>query len=149
MRKKVTKKLELSWEQRTLLGMVAGASVAIMISFLGFLVDTPAEMAHKELAELADDYYISYLYPTLLGDVFTVDPGEKLQGYVELGTPATYLRQLLHYDNDKNMLSAPIFENVACDTNRTSIKFFPVEPYGPRDYTIKYTWNCDGMPKDE
>ncbi len=147
--RKAKKKLNLSWEQTTLLSMVAAAGVAIMISFLGFLIDTPEELAHKELAALADDYYITYLYPTLLGNVFTADPAEKLQGYVELGTPATYLRQLLHFDNDKNMVSAPVFDNVQCDTNRTSIRFYPVEPYGPRDYTVKYTWNCEGMPKNE
>ena len=146
--KKVSQKLELSWEHKTLLCIVAGACVAIMLSFLSLLAKTPEEMAESELTELADDYYITYLYPTLLGDVFTANPEEKLQDYVELGTPTTYLRQILHFDNDKNMTSAVIFENVACDTNSTSVRFYPVAPFGPRDYTVRFHWNCEDMPRD-
>lgn len=131
----------LGWSDWALLGIVLVSTVAIVAALCTWLIDSPREKAEKEMAQLADDYYIEYLYPRLLG--MMTAPADSLAKYSEAGVPTTYLRQLLHYDNDKHQDSSAIFMAVECDTNYTGVRYYPVAPYGPRDYTVKYTWNCD------
>lgn len=141
--KKVKKKTKrkLGWPEWTLLGIVAVSTLTIIGALCTWLIDTPQEKAEKQMASLADDYYTEYLYPRLLG--MMTQPVESLAEYAETGAPTTYLRQLLHYNNDSHRELEPVFEKVACDTNATSVKYYPVEPYGPRDYEVKTTWRCD------
>lgn len=141
--KKVKKKTKrkLDWPEWTLLGIVAVSTLTIIGALCTWLIDTPQEKAEKQMASLADDYYTEYLYPRLLG--MMTQPVESLAEYAETGAPTTYLRQLLHYNNDSHRELEPVFEKVACDTNATSVKYYPVEPYGPRDYEVKTTWRCD------
>ena len=108
---------------------------------MGFL-KTPEEKAEAELEKIADAYYTEYLYPRLLGNLDN-DPKAVLQVYYEIGVPTVYLRQLLHYNNDEYAGSEKYFERLECNTNTTGVKFFPVEPYGPRDYTVNYIWECE------
>lgn len=131
----------LGWSDWALVGIVIVSTVAIISALSTWLIDTPQEKAEKELAQLSDDYYVEYLYPRLLG--MMTEPVENLEKYKEAGVPTTYLRQLLHYDNDKNADLAEVFSMVACDTNQTGVRYYPVEPYGPQDYTVKYIWKCE------
>ncbi len=39
-------------------------------------IDTPREAAEKELSKIADNYYITYMYPRLLGSLDN-DPTEN------------------------------------------------------------------------
>ncbi len=142
MGKHKRKKLQtLGWSDWALVGIVLVSTVAIVLALCTWLIDTPQEKAEKEMARLSDDYYVEYLYPRLLG--MMSEPVENLEKYKTAGVPTTYLRQLLHYDNDKHADLAEVFEAVQCDTNQTGVRYYPVEPYGPRDYTVKYTWKCD------
>lgn len=137
-----TKRTKLGWPEWTLLGIVACSVVLIVCALCAGLQKTPREKAEIELQNLADIYYVEYLYPRLLGDVKN-DPAPILVDYVESGVPATYLRQLLHYNNDEHIEKAKVFEELGCDTNNTGVRFFPKEPYGPRDYTVRYLWRCE------
>ncbi len=138
---KKRKQFVLNWEEWTLLGIVMGSTLMVISALLLQLVDTPTELAEKRLDKIANDYYITYLYPRLLGKLDN-DPEEALARYEESGAPATYLRQLLHYNDDKFLHEAQTFSEIGCNTNATGVRFFPVAPYGPRDYKIKYSWKC-------
>lgn len=151
MGKKTTKKTkksepkhkhELGWPEWTLIGIVICSTLLIILALcMGFL-KTPEEKAEAELEKIADAYYTEYLYPRLLGNLDN-DPKAVLQVYYEIGVPTVYLRQLLHYNNDEYAGSEKYFERLECNTNTTGVKFFPVEPYGPRDYTVTYIWECE------
>ena len=54
------------------------------------------------------------------------------------------LNQLLSFDNHKYAEFESDFVNsrYTCDLNNTSIKYYPVAPYGPQDYNVKYTYAC-------
>lgn len=141
MKKRNADKWKMTGGKWALLGIVLASTLVIIIALCSQLAPGPVERAEKELKRLADDYYVLFLYPRLVG--FDRSPQEALEVYVESGVPTTYLRQLLHYNDDENIGSAGIFEDLKCDTNGTGVRYFPVEPYGPKDYTVNYIWRCE------
>lgn len=141
---KKTAKKSFGWSEWTLVGIIGVAGLAILISLCTLLRDSPAEKADKELKKLADDYYVEYLYPRLLGGRVNEDPTPAMEIYDDAGIPTTYLRQLLHYNNDEKIDSAEVFAAVDCNTNTTGVRYFPYAPYGPEDYTVTYIWQCEG-----
>ena len=55
----------LAWSEWLLIGILAAATLAIGLALATQLLDTPEEQAKKELAKIADDYYVEYVYPQL------------------------------------------------------------------------------------
>ena len=137
-----SKRSTLGWAEKTLLGIVAVSVVMVAWALSLQFLDTPAEQAKKELETIADDYYIRYLYPRLTNGQKSV---EVLSEYADSGIPITYLRQLLLYNNGEHKAKGQLFEKAGCDTNATGVRYYPVEPYGPHDYTANYIWQCDTM----
>ena len=132
----------LTWSEWALMGIVLVAAVVIGLALSLQLMDSPAARAQKRLAAIADDYYVEYVYPRL------TEAGtqpELLAEYTDSGVPMTYLRQLLLYNDGEHRDEAEIFEAAACDTNATGVRYYPVEPYGPHDYTASFVWQCDIM----
>lgn len=140
--KKAKTKHVLGWSEWALIGIVVCSSLLIVIALCTGMRKSPQEKAEIELEKLANTYYVEYLYPRLLGNLEN-DPKTVLKAYYEVGVPTTYLRQLLHYNDDEHVGSAEIFDKLKCDTNATGVKFFPQEPYGQYDYTVKYIWRCE------
>ena len=132
----------LGWPEWALLGIVACSTLLIVIALCTGFFKTPQEKAEAELEKIANSYYTEYLYPRLLGNLDN-DPKAVLEVYYQTGVPTTYLRQLLHYNNDEHAKSERYFDCLECDTNTTGVRFFPVEPYGPHDYTVTYIWQCE------
>ena len=132
----------LAWSEWLLIGILAAATLAIGLALATQLLDTPEEQAKKELAKIADDYYVEYVYPQLTE---AGQKTEKLVDYATAGVPMTYLRQLLLYNNGEHQAQAGIFSAAGCDTNATGVRYYPVEPYGPHDYTASFVWQCDIM----
>lgn len=148
-KKSTTKvKRQRTWEDWILVGILGASVLMIICAFATQLIDTPAEQTEKELKHLADEYYVTYLYPRLLGNRRN-EPAKVLAEYKDVGASTVYLRHLLHYNDDEYAGMAPFFREVGCDTNRTSVRFFPVEPYGPTDYTAYYNIQCKQLTKTE
>lgn len=143
------KKTPFAWPEWTLIGIICTSIMMVLLSFcVAALQAPPKERAQAELARIAKDYYISYLYPHLLGTL-EADPAERLEPYIENGIPVIYLRHLLHYNNDEYAASASVFEQLQCNTNHTGVRYQPIEPYGPYDFEIQYVWSCDAVDFDE
>lgn len=135
------KKRHLAWDDKVLFWCVVVSTVAVLVSLSTLLMDTPKEAAEKELKYLGDEYYISYLYPRLIGNG---EAEEVLSKYVESGVATTYLRQMLLYNDGEHADSEPKFTSSAynCDVNLTGVRYFPRPPFGPRDYEVSYIWHC-------
>lgn len=129
-------------EDWVLLGMVGVSGLMIVCAFIIAFVGNPMNRAKWELNKITDDYYITYLYPRLLGRL-SADPEEMLGKYIDKGVATTYLRQLLHYDSDRNASSAVIFSDAGCNTNTTWVRYYPQAPFGPRDYRVEYEMRCE------
>ncbi len=140
--KKSRPKYVLGWPEWTLIGIVICSSLLIALALCTGMRKSPQEKAEIELEKLANVYYVEYLYPRLLGNLEN-NPETMLKVYYEVGVPTTYLRQLLHYNDDEYADLAKVFDKLGCNTNATGVKFFPQEPYGQRDYTVEYIWQCE------
>lgn len=138
------KHTQFTWREATLLSMIGTSAAIIAITFVLSNIFDPVKRSEHELEKLANAYYIEYLYPRSLGKYLN-EPETVLKDYVSQGLPTVMLRQLLLYDNGKNASSINAFSNdyYQCDTNKTYVRFYPVEPYGPHDYTIKYGTACE------
>lgn len=136
---------KLSWFERAMLGIIVACIVCITVSLCAGAVFDPARDAKNAFEQLADDYYIEYLYPYVLGDQIN-DPAPILSEYQAMGFPIVRLRQLLTYDKTKTgeYLQKISNEYIKCDTNMTTIRFTPKEPYGPRDYNVSFQLSCQG-----
>lgn len=143
-KRKKTERKKFGWQEWALVGIVGVAAVTIVLALCTLTKDSPTERADKELANLAKSYYVEYLYPRLLGGKMDSDPTPAMKVYDETGVPTTYLRQLLYYNDNDGGESAEIFAKIECNTNLTGVKYFPVAPYGPTDYTVTYIWQCEG-----
>lgn len=135
----------LTWFERAMLGIIVACMVCITVSLCADAAFDPARDAKTALKDLAEDYYIEYLYPYVLGGQIE-NPSPVLSEYQKIGLPIVRLRQLLVYDKTKtgNYIQKISNEYVKCDTNMTSIRFFPKEPYGPRDYDVTFQLSCQG-----
>lgn len=129
------------WDDKVLFWCVITSTVAVLVSLSTLLFDTPKEIAEKELRYLTDEYYITYLYPRLLGNY---QPEEIMPEYSESGVATTYLRQMLLFNNGEHANSEAKFTDpsYSCDVNLTGVRYFPQAPYGPHDYEVSYIWHC-------
>lgn len=134
----------MTWREVTLTSLIGTCAVAIALTIGYSSIADPAKRSQRELEKLANAYYVEYLYPHALGKNLK-QPEVILADYVQQGLPAVRLRQLLLYNNGKHASSIDAFSNqyYECDTSQTYVRYYPVEPYGPRDYTVAYGTSCE------
>lgn len=135
-------KSPLDWPEIALIVILVVSALAIVVAMLMRAGFDPQGDAEGAMERITDDYYRAYLYPQLLN--YDMEKPEQLETYAGVGVPTVYLRQLLSYNDERKLISADVFSNqyIQCDTNRTGVRFYPHEPYGPRDYTVDYIWHC-------
>lgn len=135
---------KLSAPEYSLLGILATSCACIIATFITAANFDPARDAMTAMASLADDYYIEFLYPRTLGAQIN-DPAPILSKYTEAGLPSVRLSHLLVYNDGSHASYANYFNNkyYKCDTGHSYFNFYPVAPYGPRDYTVEYSPDCE------
>ena len=118
--------------------VMVGVSVFIAVYF------NPRKVAERKFEELATRYYEEYYYERFMEGIEPEVFEEKMKTYEQTGLQPVLLRQLLLYQNGKYVSYKGYFEKdgFSCDKNKTSAKFYPVEPYGAKDYTVKYEYHC-------
>ncbi len=140
----------LTWREITLLSSIGVCALTIVFTFIYTNIADPVKRSEHELTKLANSYYIEYYYPRVLGK-YLYQPEEVLADYAAAGLPAVRLRQVLLSNDGKYSSSADAFSNAyyQCDTNDTYIRYYPVAPYGPRDYTVTYSTACEKVGQVE
>lgn len=125
------------------LGIIITASVMVAISLILWFYFQPDKVARRELEYLAKDYYETYYYPQSIENA----DQNTLTKVAENGSPTVKLRQLLLFDNQRHASSAQAFDQKRyfCDTSATYIKYYPVEPFGKKDYKIEYNYTCKNL----
>ena len=144
--RKKQKRSPMTWREFLFLGLVGTCILMVACSLILRSSFHPDKDAENELSRLADSYYIEYLYPHILGTQLN-NPASVLAIYAESGLPNVLLRQLLSYNDNIHAESSRFFSNnyYECDTYSSRVRFFPVEPYGPRDYTVKTYLSCERL----
>lgn len=135
---------KLSAPEYSLLGIIAMSCLCIVASFIAAASFDPARDAESAMSTLAADYYIEFLYPRTLGSRIN-EPAAVLSKYTETGLPSVRLSQLLLYNDGSHAAYSHYFDNkyYKCDVGQSYFSFYPVAPFGPRDYTVKYSTDCE------
>ena len=139
------KKAPTPVEKKITFGCLIVLIIVVIVSlFVGFFFN-PERVAERKLAALAKDYYENYFYENFSETIERDDKAEAFKKYEETGFAPVYLRQLLLFDNERNASFEKYFKNdrYSCDRSKTKVQFFPVEPYGKKDYTVEYTFSCN------
>lgn len=127
-------------EEKLLIVILVVSGAMIIAAFFMQLIPTPSEVANADLEEMANDYYLTYLYPRLM--MADKDLNKAFEKYDLNGVPTIYLRQLLHYNEGQFKDRKANFQEVGCNTNQTGVRYYPKAPYGPHDYEVQYIWQC-------
>ncbi|MBR2997045.1 hypothetical protein IKF33_01230 [Candidatus Saccharibacteria bacterium] len=136
---KRTRKMESS--QKIVLCLMITSSILVIFALIVFAYFYSDTIVKNRLSMLAKVYYEDYYYNNLTNNDTKTN---VLESYAENGLPMVRLNQLLSFDNHKYAEFESDFVNsrYTCDLNNTSIKYYPVAPYGPQDYNVKYTYAC-------
>lgn len=120
------------------------SAVMVGVSLFVTVYYNPEAEAKRKFEELATRYYEEYFYEKFTESIDPAVKEEKMKMYEETGLQPVLLRQLLLYQNGKYAEYKKYFEREGykCDKNKTSAKFYPVAPYGAKDYTVKYEYSC-------
>lgn len=114
---------------------IIGFLMLIMIGFTIFnLIATPEFLVKHKIQSIADDYYQNYFYDS-------VPEKEGLSYYTNSGLSRLSLRQLLLYSDRKYGETTDWFINY-CNLDKTSLKFYPEEPYSRTSYHVDYNYSC-------
>lgn len=133
----------LQTSEKSLLFIISVSACAVIAAFIFEISWDPVRDTEKLIARLADDYYTEYLYPSTLRNQFD-NPEQILSTYAAIGLPDVRLRQLLIHNDAKEANQLLSNQYYFCDTNRTTLRYYPTAPYGPRDYRIEYKYSCTG-----
>lgn len=141
--RKHPERIQWTWDKIALIMVVIASTLLIVASLVISIVLDPGRRARVTLERLSSEYYSDYLYSRLIGTNASAE--DALKSYSESGIPTIYLRQILWYDGGKNRDRIEVFANerLVCDTNGTSVKFYPEPPYGKNDFRAEYQWSCD------
>lgn len=145
-RKTTRRSAPFTWREGTLLSMIGVCALMIGVSLFVSKFYNPETHAYNELEKLAKSYYIEYLYPQMLGKNINT-PEKVLSKYSETGISSIALRQFLLYNDGKHYDSLPIFQNSSyqCSLSKTFVRYYPVAPYGPRDFRVQYYPSCSAV----
>lgn len=130
-----------------LLGLISASTLCIGSALVADACFDPVADAEDAMVRLAKDYYTEYLYPATLGLANINNPAPILSKATTYGLPPVRLRQLLLYNDSAKSEYSHYFSNpyYKCDTAKTIIRFFPIDPYGPFDYELKVDYACENL----
>lgn len=123
---------------------VVVCSVMVAITLILSIFFNEEAIAHRKFEHMAREYYEDYYYQKFISSISEDMFEQKMQTFSTTGLQPVLLRQLLLYQNGKNSEYRKYFDtkNFSCDRNTTSAQFFPVSPYGPKDYEVKFNYSC-------
>ena len=104
----------------------------------------PKAVVERKFEFLAREYYENYYYDKFKAEIPEDKFLEKFESFSTTGLSSVLLRQLLLYNNKKYADYEKYFTgDYNCDKNKTSAKFYPVEPYGKTDYNLEIDLVCE------
>lgn len=126
-----------------IIAVIGLAMIAVIVALVCSLALDNEKMVKAKMDELAKSYYEEYIYENLIDE--SMDEAEiakKMELYKVKGFSPVNLRQLLIHDERRAQKEVD-YIRYYCDENKTSIKFFPEEPYGRQDYRIEFRYSCE------
>ena len=126
--------------------IIAAVAVTVFAVLINIFFSS-SKIVENRLHVLARIYYEDYYYPNLTENGST----DTLAEYSEYGLPTVKLNQLLSFNNHQYADYKVYFVNdrYTCNLVGTSVKYYPVAPYGPHDYNVDYKYDCSHIQSDK
>lgn len=142
-----TPRAPFTWREAALVSILVLATSCIGITLAADAAFDPARDAEQAFLDLIDDYYVEFLYPSTVNYDFR-DPAASLAEFQNAGFATIHLYQLLLYKDNAAQYTKP-FDNsyYSCNRNDSTVRIFPVAPWGPRDYRLEYNLKCTKLPR--
>ena len=115
-------------------------SIVLITTICSFIFSKENQIKHQ-ITEAASSYYENYFYESIFSaeSVKTTDEAyASLEKHHEKGFSAVKLDIILSHGSPY-----ADFLNQNCDTNSTTVKFFPDPPYDNKSYHAEYTYSCN------
>ncbi len=126
--------------QNIVLTIIVLCMLMVILAVLATMFFKPERSVSKKIEELAANYYENNLYKTIADskpDSYT----DVIKKYEESGFSSVSLRQVLLFNNEVKTSTEKTITKY-CDENKTEVKFYPVSPYGVKDYRAEYKLSC-------
>ena len=136
--KKSQRTFHLTARKLTLMIIVVAVLTVGLALLLGAIFN-PEATTKREIEAMARDYYETYYYENFK---VSEDDVAVFSEYTESGFAKTTLRQLLLFDGGRYKSAYERLTNY-CDENATTVLFYPVEPYGAKNYRAEYNYSCN------
>ncbi|MBQ3275348.1 hypothetical protein IJH46_02910 [Candidatus Saccharibacteria bacterium] len=144
MRAKIKKANDPIFARKFVTYGVIISSIMVALSIFVTVYFNAEAVAHRKFEFLAREYYETYYHEKFFENMTEEAFEAKIETFEKTGFQPVLLRQLLLYQNGKYSSYKKYFEmeGFSCDKNTTSAKFYPVAPYGPKDYTVEFNYSC-------
>ena len=132
------------FSKRAILTIIIVAAMTVVLALLFNILTTPERTITKKIEDIAADYYENYLYSSIASSssINNTKPVTEIIGnYAKNGFDAITLHQLLLFDNQRHANAAAILSRY-CDEYETTIHYYPVAPFGQKDYHADITYSC-------
>ncbi len=127
----------------TIIVVIILAMLTVILAILISFFYTPENIIKSKIETIAADYYENYFYQDIVSYKTTQAQLEKtMKKYEESGFSRVTLQQLLLYDSQKHADATEILKKY-CDESATYVQFFPIAPYGQKNYRVDYYYSCD------
>ena len=129
--------------QKIIITIILVSMIVILIAVLISFLFKPENLVKSKISNLSSNYYENYLYDGLNDSAnFSGDYKSTLEKYKDTGLTYITLRQLILHNKEENASTGEYIKEY-CDEEKTTIKFFPEEPYGKTNYHIEYHYVCN------
>ncbi|MBR3180812.1 hypothetical protein IKF63_01905 [Candidatus Saccharibacteria bacterium] len=144
MNSRVKKRGSSVMARKIVIAGIVISSVMVILSVVVAVFFNDEMIAHRKFEKIAKEYYENYYYPKFIETLSPEVYEQRMEIYSKTGLQPATLRQLLLYQNGKNSAYKKYFEkeHFSCDKNETSARFYPVAPYGTKDYTVEFKYTC-------
>lgn len=130
-----------SWVQKTIIVVIIGAIVSVLIALLCSFLFSPERTVRGTIEEITANYYENFIYKTT-AEMSKDGAAASLSAHSQYGLSTVTIRQILLHDKKKYTGETLLIEQY-CDTDRTTVKYYPVEPYGQTDYRADINYSCN------
>lgn len=131
--------------KKIILSVIAIATLIVVFAICCTFFLNPENQIKSRITSIATDYYENYFYDNFANSTEfkqISNPDSVLERYRTSGFAPVALRDLLLYDNQKNIEHRD-FLTKYCDENSTIVKFYIDPPYDRTSYHYDITYSCN------
>ena len=139
-RDKKVDRMKRDTAQTVILSVIILSMLVVILAVLLMHFTNPERNISRKIEELASNYYENKIFKSI-ADSKPDSYADVIKKYEETGFSPVTLRQLLLFDSPvKTDTSKTI--NKYCDENASIVHYYPVSPYGVKNYRTEYKLSC-------